>query len=430
MKILILSDGLPPEKQGGAEVIAWQQAKALALAGQSVTIITTTQKENNSQFENEGVKIYALKAGYHPRWRAYLSLYNPQTIKKVQNLLIEIKPDIVHCHNIHYLLSYYCLKLAKKSGAKVFLTAHDVMLFHYGKLTEFINPQELTCSTKFNYRVTFWQQIRKYKRRFNPLRNLIIKHYLKYVDQIFAVSATLQEVLRQNGIKKVTVLHNSIKPSDWLIKKETKENFIVKYNLTNSKIILFGGRLSVEKGSYQAFLTLERVIKEIPNTKLLILGQVNTYTKKLLDFAESRGFDHSVVFTGWLMGEELKAAYHCANVVLVPSICFDSFPTVVLEAMACSKPVIASCFSGATEILLDGLTGYIVNPFNTELMADRILKILSLPEQAMEFGTAGYQRVKNSFALDQKIAKLVEIYKANIVMTKASRKNQKGQDYP
>ena len=59
--------------------------------------------------------------------------------------------------------------------------------------------------------------------------------------------------------------------------------------------------------------------------------------------------------------------------MLHPVICFDSFPRAVLEAMASGKPVVGTCYGGAPEIIEDGVTGYIVNPFDIKKMAEKVI---------------------------------------------------------
>ena len=146
---------------------------------------------------------------------------------------------------------------------------------------------------------------------------------------------------------------------------------------------------------------MKNVVKAEPDAILLLAGRIDGEMKEILDFAAGLGIDKNIITAGWLSGEELKAAYHAADAVAVPSICFDSFPTMILEAMACKKPVIATSFGGSREMVLDGETGYIVNPFDTENMAGKIADLLRNPEKALTFGEAGYERVKNEFNLEK-----------------------------
>ncbi len=390
MKILILSDDFPPQSFWGAERIAFNLACGLQKFGHQIFIITTCRKKSDGGNENyQGLKVFRIFTNYHERWRAYFGLYNPRTVHKVEALIKEINPDIVHAHNIHYHLSYHCLKIAKKYSRALFLTAHDVMPFNYGKLTEFINPNDLSVPKNFNYKINPWQQIKEYKKRYNPFRNIIIRHYLKYVDKIFAVSSALKDALNQNGIKNIEVIHNGIDVSDWRVGPERVEEFKKKYNLQNKKIVFFGGRISGLKGIFQIREAMSKIKKEIPEAVLLMAGKEGI---------------------GWLSGEELKAAYFTSDVVVVPSVCFDSFPTSNLEAMACKKPVVGTCFGGTPEIVQNGITGHIVNPYNIEIMAEKITDLLKNPQKAKRFGEAGFERVKDNFSLESCVNQHINWY--------------------
>jgi glycosyltransferase involved in cell wall biosynthesis len=78
--------------------------------------------------------------------------------------------------------------------------------------------------------------------------------------------------------------------------------------------------------------------------------------------------------------------------------------------MACKKPVIATCFGGSKEVVLDGQTGYILNPYNTKLMAEKIIDLIKNPAKARTFGQAGYERVKNEFSLEKQAKRTMEWY--------------------
>lgn len=411
MKIVILSDDFPPKSYGGAGIVAFEQARELVRVGHEVVVITTTQEaEDAGRILFEGMAVHRLYTKYHERFRAYRSLYNPQVVALVKMILGEVHPDVVHAHNIHYYLSYHCLKLAKQGGASVFMTAHDVMLFHYGKLVEFIDHDDLSCPKEFNYKISPFQQLAKYKKRYNPFRNIIIKYYLQYVDRIFAVSEALKEALRQNGIMNVVVVNNGVDVDAWQSQDSDIELFKKGHDLNSKKIILFGGRLSAAKGGHQALLALEQVIKSVPNAVLLIMGGQNAYTNEVQNVAREKGIEDHLVFTGWIAGADLRAAYHACDILVMPSMCFDTFGMVCLEAMACKKAVIATCFGGPREVVVDGVTGYIVNPLNIAHFSEKIVDLLTNSSEAQAFGEAGYARAKKFFSLSEKVKECVAIY--------------------
>lgn len=421
MRILILSDSYATG--GGAAKIARITAQGLKNRGHDVRVITSTQDKINTPIIRP---VYYIYSDYNLFWRAYRGLYNPPAIKAIKKIIDDFKPDIVQAHNIHSYISYHALKIAKKSGAKVFLTAHDVQLFHYGKLVEFINPNDLSCPEKFNpdafegrdsdrkrrsYKISVWKQIKRYGKTYNPLRNIIIRHYLKYVDKIIAVSNALAEALTQNGISNIAVIRNGIDIAEWQSDKNNVDEFKKKYDLDGKKIILFGGRLNETKGGREIILAMEKVIKEIPEARLLILGEIDDYAKNMINSAIKAGIHDRLIFTGWLSSDLLKSAFNACDIVAVPSICFDSFPTINLEAMACHKPVIATCFGGSREAVLDGETGYIVNPYDINNFASKIIYLLKNQSEASKMGENGYTRVKTGFNLDRMISDYLLWYK-------------------
>lgn len=409
MRILFLLDDFPPIKYTSASTLTYNLAKELLKKGHRVFVITSVQnKLQQGEGLYEGIKVFRIFSDYHIRWQSWLSLYNPQAIFQLKKIIKQIKPDISHFHHIHQYLSYHSFKIAKQYSQAVFLTAHDVMLFHYAKLMEFINQNNLMIPQQFNYKITPWPQIKIFKKRYNPLRNIIIKHYLKYVDKIFAVSDALKDALNQNRIRNVEVIHNGIDVDEWQIDNDEIKNFRNKYNLFNKKIIFFGGRLSALKGGEKIIKAMKIVIKEIPESVLLVAGKKDDYTRKMLELSEKEGVP--LILTGWIKENELKAAYWNSHIVTVPSICLDSFPTTNLEAMSCKRPVIGTCFGGTLEIVVDGQTGYIVNPLNIQTMAEKIIDLLKNPQQAKQFGEAGYERIKQKFSIDSQLKKTLEWY--------------------
>lgn len=398
MKIAVLQDDFPPETKGGSAVAALNLAKGFLSRGHQVFVIAAVQDKNKEGIDRiEGLEIRRIFSDYHPRWRAYLSLYNPQTVSKVKKFLNEIKPDIVHAHNIHQHLSYHTLKLAKQSGAHVFLTAHDSMLYDYGK-------------SENDSKISRFRQLIKNKLRYNPFRNVIIKHYLNYADKIITVSDSLKEALVNNGIKNTAVVHNGINLNNWIVPQNKIDEFIIRHNLMGKKVVLFGGRLSRAKGGEQIIKAMTQVVKKMPEAVLLIAGKRSAYAEEMFGLAEKLGVENNVVFSGWLKGTELAAAYRSSGVVVFPSIYLDPFGMVNIEAMACFRPVIATSFGGAKEIVQDGVTGYIVNPFDIQKLAGRIIEILENPVLAEKLGKAGYKRAAEAFTLGRQADSYLKIF--------------------
>lgn len=409
MKIIILSDDFPPKSFGGAGIIAFWQAQELVKRGHEVTVITTVQEKSQEGINiKQGLILHALHTNYDPVFRAYVSIHNREVIGKIEKIIESVKPDIIHAHNIHQFISYKSLDIARKYTSRVFLTAHDAMTVNYSK----IYPKVLLSDESekiFDYSISTWYQIRHFWYGWNPLRNILIKHYLKKV-RILAVSEALAEALRQNGITNVRVLHNGINLFDFSPSQEAIDEFKTKYNLYNKKGLFFGGRISRAKGGDMAIKLLKEVIKEIPETVLLIAGEENNYVKNLLENARREGISEKIILTGWLEREEVKVAYQVSDIVLTLSLYLDPFPTVNLEAMASKKPVVGTYLGGTPEIVIDGTTGYIVDPCDLTSVSDKVLTLLNDDAKKKSFGNAGYERVRNNFQLSSQVDKLEQLY--------------------
>lgn len=404
MKIIFLSDDFPPTSFGGAGISTYELAKGVQKAGHEVFIITTCRKESGvGESEYDGLKVYTIASDYHERWRAWVSLYNPKVVCHVEELLKEIQPDVVHANNIHFHLSYYCLKAAKRYAKAVVFTARDTMAFTYGKLStkRYLN--------NFDARISWLDNLKQAGKRWNPLRNFCIKRYLGYADKIFSVSDALKKALEQNGIKNVETMHTGADVSQWQVPQDQIVGFKAKYGLVNKKVLLFGGRLSTSKGADIALGILDSLKKEIPDAVLLIVGDGDAGVFKSMQ-------KNHIKFTGWIEREEMKTVYAAANIVLVPSLYLDAFPRTVVEAMASERPVIGTCYGGAPEIIEDDVTGYVVNPIHIKEVAEKTLALLRDTALAKRFGKAGRERVRATFNLKSYVEQYLNWYERLVRM--------------
>lgn len=416
MNILIASDQFPPEHWGGAASVAGMHARELARRGESVTVCTVTQDKDAAGWsEFEGIAVLRIYSQYAEKWRAWKSLINKSVLLEFENVIKEVQPDVVHFHNVHMHLSYKSIKIAKNSGAKVFITLHDVMSFHYDKLytKSFVQPDDISVRSNFNYKVRVLDQIQHVKKRYNPFRNFIIKQYLKYADKIIAVSQALKDALTANGISNITVIHNGIDTEDWKVDSSSTQKLKNELGIDNRPVVLVTGRLTGTKGRDVLLKAMIRVVVKQAQAVLVAVGDDSDISNKTTAaFIKDNKLTDNVRFIPAVQYSEMKRYYALADVVVVPSLCFDSFPTANLEAMALHKPVIATHFGGSREVVEDGVTGFIINPLNTDDLAEKVLSLISNKQKARQFGEAGFERVSKSFNVIQNVDKLLTLYKA------------------
>lgn len=417
MRIILISDVFPPDYHTSVGSITINLANEFIANGHQVLIIATTGSKNEAGLKKYGnLDVWRIYANFPSRLRPYLSLCNPWVVPFIKKIFKEFNPEIIHIQFVHHLLSYYCLKLAKNNGAKVFLTAHDTNLIYNGKLNHFINRDDLSIPVNFKYKISWWREAKELKARFVPLRRIIIKYYLKHVDKIFAVSNSLKQALADNGMSNVAVVYNGIDLDNYQVEPSKIKEFMKKYELFGKKIIFFGGRLSYLKGGEEIIKALYLIKEKIPNVVLLVAGEKSGYWGKMENLINNYNLQNHVIGAGWLSFFEMMVAYNIIDVCVTPSIYLDPFNLFNIEAMANKKPVVGTCFGGTPEIVVDNKTGYIVNPFNTELLAEKITDLLNNPLKAEQFGQAGYERVKSSFSFKKMTAEILTWYQKNYIM--------------
>lgn len=408
MKIVLLNDRIPPEGRGGAESVVWRLAHGLQTAGHDVHVVAATPQAAFEEIR-EGIPTYHLQAGYPPRFRAWLSLWNPQTIGPLRRLLRRLKPDVVNAHNIHFYLSWHSLKVAREAGIGTVLSSHDVMPFAYSKLRHFVQSDSRGIQLPADYRLPPGFNLRQNRFRYNPFRSPLIRHYLKTcADLRTAPSQALADALAANRLPAFEVVHNGIDADEWSpVDADLVEGLRRRLDLVDKQVILIAGRLSSHKGTAQLLAAMDRLADALPNMRLLALTAGDIQRGIPAAYQHLRPLIRT---GGWLAGDELRAAYHLADVVAVPSAYLDPFPTVNLEAMAAGKPVIATCFGGSPELVADGETGIIINPLDTEHFANALQRVLGSPALRQEMGRKGQERIRRQFSLDHQARRMTALY--------------------
>lgn len=401
MRILFLND-LSDPRIGSSIRLMYQVGERLRAAGHETALVTATQDPAaTGETTIEGMRVLRLVSDYDPRWRGWRSLDNPLVREPFARVLADVRPDVVHAHLIHTHLSYDALRAAREAGAGVVFTAHDVMTFCYQKLTCF-HGGEAHGGRERDYRA-YWQKCLPCQRlRWNPWRNRAIRARLERdVDRFTVVSDELGVAIRANGIRVDRTIHNAVRPVPARPSAAAVAAFRARHGLVDAQVIAIGGRLHEQKGVAQLLRMLRVLAPRFPALRLVVMGKSEVYDREFAPLARELGVHERVVPTGWLDGDELQCAYAATDVFVTPSICFDTFGMVNLEAMEHEKPVVATVFGGSPEVVVDGVTGYVRNPFEVEAFAEAIATLLADPERARRFGAAGAERMRTHFHIDR-----------------------------
>lgn len=408
MRVVVLADEFPPETAGGSGMIAHAFARGILQCGHEVIVLTVTSDRTHvGESVEGGMRVVRLFSRYHPRWRSWLSVWHPSVTREVRRILAQVRPDIVHAHNVHQHLSYASLRIARRY-APVILTMHDAVALSQQKL----RPRTTGGIGVPDYYDSWWDELRTERLRFNPFRRWAVRRAIRACSRVLAVSHALAEVLTRAGFQGIEVFYNGIDTNAWEADEDSVRAFRARLGLRTRPIVLFGGRLSGMKGCFQALSYMSAIQSRVPDAVLVVMGRVDAVANAMKHEAEKAGIGDRVVCTGWVSGEERRAVFAASTVIITPSLYLDPFPTINLEAMAAAKPVVTTVFGGSPEAVEDGVTGYVGNPYDTQSFSDRIAAVLLDQTVAHMMGVRGRERVRERFDIQRRARALEQVYTA------------------
>lgn len=229
-----------------------------------------------------------------------------------------------------------------------------------------------------------------------PMANMIASR----VDAVIAVSRlSAQRFARWSSVAsdRIFVLGNCV-DLDHFTPMPRDERLAARYGLTGHRVIMTLGRLADReryKGFDEVLDVLPLLVRKIPDIKYLIVGDGDD-RPRLEAKADLLGLNRHVVFAGKTSESEKVAHYSLADAYVMPSS-GEGFGIVLLEAAACGVPVIGSIADGSREALLDGVLGQLVDPKNSDGLAETILRVLELnaprrrPEAIATFSVPEFQ---------------------------------------
>jgi starch synthase len=247
-------------------------------------------------------------------------------------------------------------------------------------------------------------------------------------DAVIAVSkGTKEDILRAYpdvNPDRIHVIYNGIDLNEY--QKTGDTTALTKYGVNPAlPYVLFVGRITRQKGVTH----LVEAIRYLPPDTQVVLCAGAPDTPEIAaemreKVEEARALNPKVVWIEKMVTKpEAIQLYSNASVFCCPSV-YEPFGIINLEAMACCAPVVASATGGILEVVVDGVTGYLV-PFDQDPvttfpshpdkfardLAEKISALLADPEKAKRFGEAGRKRVEETFAWSAIADQTIELYR-------------------
>lgn len=404
---MLNDDILRADSRGGVAVVTDILRRAYAHAGHTVTFIATHQREDarEDRYTDDFGTCIVLPVRLPSKGRHRRVVSTMPVSARLDTLMAQLRPDVVHAHNLHNFLTYDALRVARTYTENVFLTPHDTFLVSFARVGG--QRYEALALSKKPYHMHWWDHLQSGGREYWPLRNWIIRRIVRScVKHVLPYTHAMEDFLRINGITNTKLVRSGIEH----IPPATQEEIQAlkeKLNLT-SPCVLYGARISGDKGIQALLYAAEHVMKHIPECTFLIIGDRNRLDPYLAKISSQ--LRSAIRAPGWLNYSELQVAYAACDIVTTPSLYLDNFPTINLEAMRAGRPVVGTCFGGTPEAVIDGETGYIVNPRNTEQYAEKMLTLLRNGELRERMGNAAKQRTETVFSMERYVHDLIALY--------------------
>jgi glycosyltransferase involved in cell wall biosynthesis len=388
--ILIVSNFFPPETIGGAEIVAYRQARALAARGYEVTVLAGAQPSDKRppgtlSFDlYEGIPVYRLSVrSLDPN----LNFHWPAAAARLRAVIQAREIDIVHFHNV-VGMGANLIPQAKAAGARCLVTLHDHWGFCFqqtrlrsdGSVCE--NYED--CAKCLDH-VTSGENIALPMR----LRRDYVMWCLNQADHLLVPSTYLHSAYTQAGISadRMTVLSNGIElqlfPSS---PKQPSSEAKVRF--------LWTGYLGEHKGVLVFLEALEILAQDASlasKWQVTMAGEGHLRPKVETALGSSRLKD-KVRFVGRLPRAEIIELLGATDVTVLTSVWPENEPVTLLEAIASGTAQIATRLGGNTELVEERRSGLLVSPNNAAEIAAAMRSYILDPPLAANHGRYNFER--------------------------------------
>jgi glycosyltransferase involved in cell wall biosynthesis len=350
---------------GGIETMVRTLATGLAKQGVQVTVLVTNAGGKTVRQEQDGYQV--IKAG---RWFELGS--NPVSLALPWELQ-RLRPDIVHVH----------------------------MPYPWGEVSALLTGHPRIVAT---YHSDVVRQRLLY-RFYAPIQKLFLQRarvIMPSTQNYLELSAVLQRVRR-----KCLVIPFGIDPTPFYhVDPQAVAHIRTTYG---SPLVLFVGRFRYYKG----LPYLVEAVAKLPEVRLLLIGggPAESQVRAAMIAAGLEGRAHMLPD---VPDEELPAYYHACDVFCLPSSHHsEGFGIVLLEAMACGKPLITTELgTGTSFVNLHGETGLVVPPRDSQALASALRRLLEDPAYARQLGERARERLHKHFTAEVMVERIAAVYQS------------------
>lgn len=381
LHVLFLSIYHPCEVASGPGAHLRYLSEELLKLGCEVHILTP---EYNTSEVLDGVQIHTFKSSKSIPLGDGM-FFSFSSFRRIDELCKEYKIDIIHGQSPSSV-GYACLR---RSKLPFVVTVHSTP---FGEISSFLKTPFSAISPYITLRSFILQY----------LLALFASIECNAADRVIAVSKSLAvEAANFYNLptNKVVTIYNGVNSPD---DTEMEER-------NSGHTILFVGRLVQQKGLEYLIRAMPKILKRFPSARLQMAGG-GSYKKYLESLARKLEIACSLDFFGKVPRKRLCSLYANASVVVQPSV-YESCGIPVLEAMSMKKPVIGANTGGIAELIKNKENGLLVEPGNSEQLANAIITILSDPSYAMKLGENGRSTVVNRFAWKKIAIQTLELYR-------------------
>lgn len=318
--------------------------------------------------------------------------------KAIDTMVRDYSPGVVHFHNIFPLISPAAYYAVKAHGLPVVQTLHNYRLLCANALL----LREGHACEKCVSRTVGWPGVwhacyRSSRAASGAVVGMVTAHKLmgswnRKVDVYIALTEFAKAKFVQNGLSedRIMIKPNFVDPDPGM-------------GDHTGRYALFVGRLSPEKGVHVLLEAWRRMAGRVP---LRIVGNGPLESEVARRAAETHGID----CLGFQPSTEVSRLMREASLLVVPSVLYEGFPLVIVEALATGLPAIVSGHGAMAEIVDDGRTGLHFRPGDPDDLVAKVEWAWTHPREMAEMGRQARQEYERKYTADRNYQMLMDIY--------------------